>query len=327
LQIGWIYAVAFVQATLGILFEAGEFAAIPSLVDGDELVTANGRVTAANSAGQVLGPVLAGALVAVMAVPDLLFVDAATFIVSAFTLTLIKRSFNDPNSERAREPGRSLIRSLFDDVGEGLRYVWNVPVLRAISIMMALINFVGATQFAQLVLFANRVLSASDEQIAWLYAAGAAGVVVVGLAAGAIRRRFSFVVTALGALVISGVAVTAMALIGRYPAAVLLWAAASGFGLLLNINTAALRQAIVPNQLFGRVISVAAVLAWSAIPLGALAGAVAIPIFGIRAVYAATGIATALIAALFAFSPIRDGDRLIAEAQHQVDPTTEIPTT
>src|SRR5258708_1069793 len=35
LRIGWIYAVAFVQATLGILFEAGEFAAIPSLVTGD----------------------------------------------------------------------------------------------------------------------------------------------------------------------------------------------------------------------------------------------------------------------------------------------------
>jgi hypothetical protein len=315
LQIGWIYAVAFVQATLGILFEAGEFAAIPSLVPGDELVTANGRIAAANSAGQVLGPVLAGALVAVMAVPDLLFVDAATFVLSALTLTFIRRSFNPPGDERDRDANESVVRSLLDDVREGLRYVWNVPVLRSISVMMALINFVSATEAAQLVLFAKRELTASDVQVAWLYAAGAAGVVIVGLAAGAIRRRFSFVVTALGALVVSGLAVTAMALIGRYPSAVLLWATASGFGLLLNINTAALRQAIVPNHLFGRVISVAAVLAWSAIPLGALAGAVAIPIFGIRAVYAATGIATALIAALFAFSPIRDGDRLLAEAQ------------
>src|SRR4029079_10459115 len=115
-----------------------------------------------------LGPVLAGALVAVMAVPDLLFVDAATFVLSALTLTFIKRSFNPPGEQRDRDEHRSVIRSLLYDVGEGVRYVWNVPVLRSISIMMALINFVSATQFAQLVLFANRVLSASDLQIAWL---------------------------------------------------------------------------------------------------------------------------------------------------------------
>jgi Major Facilitator Superfamily len=305
LQIGWIYGVAFVQATLGILFEAGEFAAIPSLV------------MAANSAGQVLGPVLAGALVAFMAVPDLLFVDAATFILSAFTLTSIRRSFNSGDGP-ARERDKPLLRSLLDDVREGLTFVWNEPILRSISIMMALINFVAATQNAQLVLFAKQVLAASDTQVALLFAAGSAGVVIVSLSAGPIRRRFSFVATALGALVVSGVAVTIMAWVGRYPAAILLWAIASGFGLLLNINTAALRQAIVPNHLFGRVISVATVLAWSAIPLGAVAGAAVISMFGVRAVYAGTGVVTALIAATFALGPIRDGDRVIAAAKPPV---------
>ncbi len=180
---------------------------------------------------------------------------------------------------------------------------------------MALINFVGATEYAQLVLFAKQALGSTDAQVAWLYAAGSAGVVVVSLAAGPIRRRFSFVTTALGTLVVSGTAVTAMAWIGRYPAALGLWAVASGFGLLLNINTAALRQAIVPNHLFGRVISVAGVLAWSAIPLGALAGAAAISLTSVRTVYAGTGIVTALIAAGFALSPIRHGDRVIAAAR------------
>jgi MFS family permease len=317
LRIGWIYAVAFVQATLGILFEAGEFAAIPSLVPDDELVTANGRVTATNSAGQVFGPVLAGALVALMAVPDLLFVDAGTFVVSALALASIRRSFNADGSNGERDPDRSALRSLPGDVREGLRFVWNEPVLRYVSIMMALINFVGATQYAQLVLFAKESLGSTDAQVAWLFAAGSAGVVVVSLAAGRIRRRFSFVTTALGALVVSGAAVAAMALISRYPAALGLWAVASGFGLLLNVNTAALRQAIVPNHLFGRVISVAGVLAWSAIPLGALAGAAAVSLTGVRTVYVGIGVLTALIAAGFALSPIRHGDRVIAGAREQ----------
>jgi hypothetical protein len=188
-------------------------------------------------------------------------------------------------------------------------------VLRSISIMMALINFVAATPITQLVLFAKQTLGASDTQVALLFAAGAAGIVIVAAAAAPLRRRLSFAVTALGALVISGLTVTVMALVGSYPAALVLWAASSGFGLLLNINTGALRQAIVPSRLYGRVISVASVLAWSAIPLGALAGAAAIRLTGsVADVYAATGILIALIALSFAFSPVRHGDRYLAQA-------------
>jgi hypothetical protein len=41
-------------------------------------------------------------------------------------------------------------------------------------------------------------------------------------------------------------------------------------------QTASLRQAVVPNHLLGRVVSAAMVLAWSAIPVGAFVGGLAI---------------------------------------------------
>ena len=315
LQVEHIYVVAFVQSTLGILFDCGEFAAVPSLVPADDLVTANGWIMATNNAGQVLGPAVAGLLLAVVPVADLLFVDAASFLLSALALMSIRQSFN--TADRPHEDdGSSRLRSVFRDVGEGLRYVLGHPVLRTISLMMALINFVGATQGAQIVLFAKEELDATDGQVGVLFAAGSAGVVLVSLAAGAIRRRLSFAVTALGALVVSGVSLSLMGLFTWYPAALVLWAAASGFGLLLNINTGALRQAIVPPHLFGRVISIAGVLAWSAIPLGAVAGAAIIEATNdVAAVYVGIGIITAGIATAFAFSPVADGDRYLEEAK------------
>jgi hypothetical protein len=312
LRVEDIYAVAFVQSTLGILFDCGEFAAIPSMVGRDDLVAANGRIMATNSAGQILGPILAGVLVTLMSPADLLFFDVASFLVSAASLAAIRRSFNAADGPA---PANAGVRGLLRDVQAGLHYVWSQPVLRSISLMMALINFVASTENSQLVLFAKRVLGAGDSEVALLFAAGAAGVVIVSVAAAAIRRRLSFAVTALGALVISGLCVTAMALIGSYPAALVLWAASSGFGLLLNINTASLRQAIVPNEMYGRIISIAGVLAWSAIPLGALAGAAAIQLSGsVAGVYAVTGGLTALIALSFAFSPVAHGDEYLAAA-------------
>jgi predicted MFS family arabinose efflux permease len=318
LRVEDLYAVAFAQSTLGILFNCGEFAAIPSLVGRDDLVAANGRVMATNSVGQILGPILAGVLVTLMSPADLLFFDAATFLASATSLAAIRCSFNAVGRPG---PASARVTGLLRDVRAGLQYVWSRPVLRSISLMMALINFVATTEYSQLVLFARRVLGASDSQIAVLFAAGAAGVVAVSVSAGAIRRRLSFAVTAIGALAVSGLAVTVMALIGSYPAALVLWAASCGFGLLLNINTAALRQAVVPEEMYGRVVSIAQVLAWSAIPLGALAGAAAIQLSGsVADVYAVTGVLTALIAVSFAFSAVGHGDRYLETAAAPLPP-------
>ena len=63
LNVWWIYGVTFIQSTMFIAFSAGEFAAIPSLASTDDLVTANGRIQATYSAAQVVGPLLAGALI------------------------------------------------------------------------------------------------------------------------------------------------------------------------------------------------------------------------------------------------------------------------
>lgn len=328
LEVWHIYVVAFLQSTLGILFDCGEFAAVPSLVPADDLVTANGWIMATNSAGQVLGPVLAGALLAVVPVAELLFVDSATFLLSALALLSIRTSFNAADPPVVAGPPAARVRRVLNDVKEGLLFVVRHPVLRTISVMMAVINFIAASQDAQLVLFAKEALAATDAQVGLLYAAGSAGVVVVGLVAGPIRRRLSFAVTALGALVVSGIALAGFGLVRWYPASLLLWAASRGFGLLLNINTGALRQAIVPPHMFGRVISIAGVLAWSAIPLGAVAGAKVIEAVGsVADVYVGMGLLTAAVALAFSLSPVRDGDRHLAEAKAAKEATAGDPAT
>jgi len=68
----------------------GNFAAIPGLVKRDDLVTANGRIQASYSAAQVIGPLLAGLLVTVMPLAMLMLIDALSFLVSSFSLLLIR---------------------------------------------------------------------------------------------------------------------------------------------------------------------------------------------------------------------------------------------
>jgi MFS family permease len=310
LSVWWIYGVSFVSTTLTIFFNAGEFAAIPSLVDQDQLVTANGRIQASFSGASILGPLLAGVLLFVLPLPALMFIDAASFLISACTLSLIRTSFN---TSKKRE--RSSVRQ---DIVAGLRYVLGHPVLRNISAMMALVNFVGSTTIAQLVLFAERQLGASEGQISLIFSAGSAGVVVLSLLAGPLRKRWSFSRVALTALATEGLLTVGLAFTHWYWVAVPLWALIQGIGILFNINTGSLRQAIVPNEMLGRVITIASVLAWSAIPLGTLLGGVLIKATGnVMLVYAGIGVLVFLIPICFSFTALGHAERYLPRQEEQ----------
>jgi MFS family permease len=313
LAMWWIYVMGFVASTLGICFTSAEFAAIPSLVSQDDLVTANGRIQASYQAVSIIGPLLAGLLAAVMPIERVLYVDAASFLLSAGSLLLIRAGFN---AVERRAP-----TSLRRDIAEGLRYVLGHPVLRNISLMMAMVNFVSATIGAQLVLFAKHHLSANNAQIGLLYSAGSAGIIVLSLAAGPLRKRFPFSKVALSALMIDGACIVGLALVGWYPAALALWALKSGFGILFNINTGSLRQAIVPNHMLGRVISIAGVLAWSAIPVGTMLGGWAIERTGnVALIYGAIGALTMLIPFCFFFTPLGHAEQYLPAAEETLAP-------
>jgi MFS family permease len=305
LSVGWIIGVVFVSSTLGIFFQASEFGAIPSLVAKDDLVAANGRVQASFAGVSVFAPLAGGALLALVPIEWLLYADAASFLVSAVALLLIRTPFNAPVTRRAT--------SLRQDIVEGLRYVLRHPVLRNISLMMALINVVSTTTFAQLVLFSERELGATDSQVGIIFAAAGAGVFALGLAAGPLRKRWSFGNVALGALMLSGLLTIGFAYAPSYWVGVALFACIAGLGTLFNINTGSLRQSIVPNHMLGRVISIAMVLAWSANPIGAIGGGFLVERVGdVRLVYAAIGFVTFLIALAFRVaSPLGHAERYL----------------
>jgi hypothetical protein len=322
LAVWWIYAVGFLSSALKICFDAGEFAAVPSLVGKDDLVRANGRIQASYYAASVAGPLVAGAAVALAPVEAVLLLDALSFLASALALALVRRSFNATSDGEERG-----VSSILEDVREGLRYVLSNPVLRNIVIMMATVNFVGATTIAQLTFFAKERLDATDAGVGVLYSAGGVGIVLLSLAAGPIRGRVSFSKAALGALMLHGLLTFAFALSDRLWIAVPLWALASGFALFFNINTTSIRQAMVPNRMLGRVQTVAVVLAWSAIPLGSTLGGLAIEwTANVALVYGLIGVFVFLIALVFSFTALGKAEWYLPSQQTHVEKLAAEPS-
>jgi MFS family permease len=255
---------------------------------------------------------LAGLMLAVVRVETVFLVDAASFVVSAYALGLVSVRFNTEGEHRE-------LTTIRKDVAEGLRYVLGHPVLRNISAMMALFNFVSVTTFTQLVLFAKVRLDASDTRVGFLFSAGSVGVVVLGLLAGRIRKHLKFGPAALGSLFVIGLLTVAFAANRMYWLALILWGLGQGLGIFFNINTGSLRQSIVPNHLLGRVISIAGVLAWSAIPLGGLIGGYVVNWTGsVALVYAVIGVISSAIAVwFFFFSPLGQAEKYLPGGQKE----------
>jgi MFS family permease len=313
LSVWWIYAVGFVSSTLWIFFNTAEFAAVPSLVPEEDLPAANGYLQASYATATVVGPLLAGLLVAVAPIHLVLVVDALSFLVSALAVGLVKVSFNDADSAERQRSER-----LQRDVVEGLRYVLGHPILRNTCLMMALVSCVGFTVYAQLVFYAKERLGASDTQVGLLYAAGSVGMIAFALVASPLRRRLSFSKVMLGTLMLQGVLTVLLASTRAYWVGVLLWAVMWGLVVLLDINSNSLWQMIVPNRLLGRVQSVVNVLSWSTIPLGTFIGGVAIQLTqDVSLVYRAIGIIIFLAAVAFSFTALGHAERYLPQGESQ----------
>jgi hypothetical protein len=301
LTVEWIYVVSFVASALGIVFESGQFAAIPQLVAQHDIVSANGRIRASFSITSLLGAPLAVFLMRFIPLEAVVMADALSFLFSSTTLLLIKRSFNAPVDEAATS-----VTTIREDVVEGLRYIFTQPLLRHLAILLALINFLTAVIPAQIIHFGQSVLGASQEELSLLVASASAGVVVMSLTAGPLRRRFSFSSVAMGSLAGAGILVTMMSQLSSVWLAIPVWAIALGSTVLFNICAGSLMQRITPPSLMSRVASADQVLSWSLMPLGVYFGSLVVEMTGrVDIVYGALGVIMALLAVLyFLLSPL-----------------------
>ena len=97
---------------------------MPSIVRPDQVGRASGYAEAIFSASFVIGPAIAGLLVAVIGPGPTLALDAASFVVSAASMMLIRRPL------RADRTG--VESHLLADIREGVAYVVRQPVLRVL---------------------------------------------------------------------------------------------------------------------------------------------------------------------------------------------------
>jgi MFS family permease len=230
---------------LSRMFSAASKGAIPSLVDQEDLLTANALINTVFNLQVALGPALGGLLVAVSGSRLAVAVDAGTFLVSA--LIMLGLPALRPSEASQGSSG------LGADALVGMRYIWNDRLLRVVLLStFAFIAFASLDNVA-LVFLVRNVLGGGSFAYGAVVSAFGIGMIVGALV---MVRRFAGVHPAFFMLV--GMVFTGAGnlLAGLAPAlgyvffTQLLGGAGNGIGL---VGEDTLLQRHVPGHLLGRV--------------------------------------------------------------------------
>jgi len=279
-----LYAVALALGIAETLFDTAAQSILPSIVDRDQLASANGRLYGVELVmNQFVGPPLGG-LVIGLSVPLALGGSAVGYVLAAVGLTLVVGRFRPV---RSGPPTR-----LTTDIAEGMRYLWRNSVLRTMAVMVGVMNLAGTATQAVLVLYAVRPgpMGLSEPEFGILMTTFAAGSVVGSFIAAPLERRFGRVPLLFASVVVIAIGLAIPAFTTSAIAIGAGFVVSGMFIVIWNVITVTLRQRIVPDHLLGRLNSAYRLFAWGTQPVGALLGGVVGELVGLRAVFLLAGV-------------------------------------
>jgi len=188
-QIWIVFAVMFAEGSIQQFFSPAEQAMVPRLVPEDELLTANAVNGQVSNVSRLAGSAAGGILAAAGGIIAVTLADAASFVISAALLALVRASGRTAARESSGGTARARLRQVRQELADGLRLSVRHPVLRALMIF-ALVTSVGEGILSTLFTpFVRHVLHGSSQEFGLIVAAQAVGGIVGGIAAASLGHR------------------------------------------------------------------------------------------------------------------------------------------
>lgn len=213
---------------------------------------------------RVLGPGLGGLMIAWLGVAPLFLLNAISFIAVIIGLFMIdqKQLFALPTrrSEGARP-------STFQSLREGLSYVWHVPSVLLVIVLIGVISLFGINFNVMLPLFATTVLHSGAAGFGFISSAFGLGSLFSALWIAWTNHKPSIRYMLVAALVFCVLEVS-FALSQAYVLSLVLIASVGFAQIALSATANTTLQTVAPNHLRGRVMSVYMMVFAGSVPLG-----------------------------------------------------------
>jgi MFS family permease len=261
IQLWHIYVLAAILGTIVAIDNPARQAFAVELVGREHLANAVALNSLLFNGARIVGPALAGLIIAKIDIAPALLLNAASFVaVIAGLLMMDPAAFVGTPPSSTGPAGRRLV--------EGLAYVWSTPSVMMIMIVVAAIGTFGYNFSVVLPLLAGFVLHTDATGFGGLSAFLGLGSLIGALATAYSRQitlRRLFVGSGCFGLLLGGVALST-----NFSVSAALLIALGFAGIMFSTSANTLLQLTVPDALRGRVMGLYMLLFAGSTPIGGL---------------------------------------------------------
>ena len=274
IQLWHVYVISAGLSTLDAFYYPASMAIVPTMVNQDRLGAANALIQGVEQASSILGPALAGSLLALAGLGASFGATALLFLVATALFGTLARAANQAVGPADNAPEQKEEQSSTrDELVEGLRYVVRDPVIRSLLLIVLGTNvammgplYVGGAVLAELRLGGAGAFGS-------LVAAAGAGSLIGIVSAGSVRRFRRRGLIELSLTGVLGMIVASIAFVPNLAVAIPLAIAIGTTASFLGVITISWLQERAEQDLLGRVMSLVMFSAVALDPISfALAG-------------------------------------------------------
>ena len=282
-QLWQLYVLALIFGVVDAFFFPALNTIVPMLVSDRLLPPANALVQITQQLSGLIGPAIAGLVVAAVQTGPAFAIDAASFAVATALLLLVRGGRRAPSPDVPGAPARGApggqlaqIGARMANIGAGFAYVWRDPPVRSLLVLVAAFNFAfNGPLLVGLPYLADARFESGAAAFGVMLSAYGAGALGGAVLAGSLRHVPQLGLVTLVTAAAMGVS---LALVGNVPNFLLAVAAIGAIGLgagFINVRVIAWLQARAPEAMRGRVMSLLMLGAVGLAPLSlAVSGAI-----------------------------------------------------
>ena len=284
LEVWQIYAVQCVVGLITPFYVPANHAITPTIVEKDQLQSANAYIDGTVRLMTFLSPIIAGIVIEYIGVHITLIFVSALLIISGFTLLFIQE--NRSNIE--------VRKTWLADFMEGISFFFSQKIIVWLGVFLAFVQFgVGVTMVTTLP-YITQELGGTYAEYGYFMAGFPVGYIVGAFLVTQIKyksRRYLM----LGSLFIGGLTFIALCFNYSIPLALTTETIAGIVMAIFSIHNTTIIQKIVPNDLMGKVFSVRLLIIRGVMPLGVLVGGVLSEMYGVRPLYLLIGLLISIV--------------------------------
>jgi len=303
-QVWHVFVLAALLGVVNAFDIPGRQSFLVDMVGKEDLMNAIALNSSMFNGARVIGPAIAGVLVARLGEGWCFFVNGISYIAVIIGLLLM----------RVHSPVRARGASPLEDILEGFRFVQRTVPIRTLLLLLGVVSMTGMPYVVLMPIFADRILHRGGQELASLIGAHDLGAVRLGILMGA-----AGVGALLGALTLAvrsgvkGLGRWVAVCCAGFGGSLMLFSFSKSFwlsvALLLPVgyfimlqmsSSNTLIQVMVPDELRGRVMAVYSMMFMGMAPLGALCGGALADRLGAPVTVAIGGLASVAGAAWFA---------------------------